>query len=113
VTRVKVGPLVIKGIVGRVNLRQDSRGRMVRNDFGGSSIGEILVDGKSQGGFTPGEASQIPVDGIPGVVKIELFKREKHTRSASISAVVITFADGTPGVSVLRLGNARASMTRY
>jgi hypothetical protein len=113
VANLTMGPLEIKGITGRVNLRQNKAGRIVKNNIRGSSVGEVIVDGESLGSFGPGEAKQIPADGIPGVVKIELFKRDRAARRGEVSAVVITFAEGTPGVSELRLGNARAIIKRY
>ena len=109
-----IGPLEIRGIVGRVNLAQNRNGKITRNDFAGSVIGEIVVDGESQGQFGPADAGQIPADQLPpGVLSIELFDREKLARGGRISAVVVTFADGTPGVTTLRLGNAQARLKRY
>lgn len=109
-----LGPLTIKGVVGRVNVAQDRRGRITRRDFAGSSIGEILLDGTSLGSLGVGEVAQLPTDQLPPqIAKIEFFKRERWARGGSISAVVITLADGTPGVSVLRLGNAQTKLRRY
>jgi hypothetical protein len=48
---------------------------------------------------------------VPGVAEIKFFQREKRKRGSRISAVVITLLDGT-ATTQLRLGNARASITR-
>ncbi len=113
VANAQLGPLEIRGIVGKANVKQNKAGKIVRRNIKGSSIGEILVDGDSQGSFGPGETSQIPADGIPGVAKIELFKKTRTNRGMRVSAVVITLADGSPGVSVIRLGNAQLHIRRY
>src|SRR3954469_11232967 len=44
---LKIGPLELKGIVGRVNIGQDHHGTITKNNIAGSSIGEILVNGDS------------------------------------------------------------------
>ena len=113
VANLKLGPLTIKGIVGRANVAQNKSGEITKNNIKGSSIAEIVVDGESQGGFGPGEAGQIPVDEIPGVAKIQLFVKDKTNRGMRVSAVVITMLPDTPGLSVVRLGNAAAHIKRY
>ena len=112
VGNLKLGPLEIRGIVGRVNLAQNRAGKLVRQDIAGSSIGKILVDGESQGSFDPSTADEIPPIEIPGVASIDFFVRSKSSRGISVSAVVIRVADGTPGVSTIRLGNAYAHLKR-
>src|SRR4051794_40045006 len=110
---LKIGPLVIKGIVGRVNIGQDRHGNVTKNNITGSSVGEVLVNGQSQGSFGPGDATQIPTDQLPdGVASIELFNHTRGKRSGEVTAVTVTFADGSPGASVLRLGYAKVRLQK-
>jgi hypothetical protein len=110
---LKIGPLEIKGIVGRVNIGQDHHGTITKNNIAGSSVGEVIVNGQSQGSFGPGDASQIPTNQLPdGVASIELFKHVKGNRSGEVTAVTVTFADGSPGAAVLRLGYAKVRLQK-
>jgi hypothetical protein len=110
---LKIGPLELKGIVGQVNLGQDRHGTITKNNIAGSTIGQVLVNGQSQGSFGPGDATQIPTNQLPdGVASIELFKHDKSKRSAEVTAVTVTFADGSPGASVLRLGYAKVRLQK-
>lgn len=113
IASIQLGPLEIRGIVGRANVKQNKAGKIVRKDIKGSSLGEILMDGESMGGFTPETAADIPPMEIPGVAKIEFFKTFKGKRVVRTSAVVITLLDGTPAGSVVRLGNAQTKIQRY
>lgn len=113
VANLQLGPLELRGIVGRANVAQDKSGRIVRNDIKGSSIGEIIVDGESQGALDPSTAGQAPPIEIPGVAKIEFFVKDRTNRGIKVSAVVITMLPDTPGLSVVRLGNAAAHIKRY
>ena len=110
VTNLQLGPLEIRGIVGRAGLRQDRNGEIVQRSFKGSSIGEILVDGESQGAFDPSTAKDIPPIEVPGVASIEFFERTRGHRSLVINTVVITVLPDTPGPSVIRLGNAQVRL---
>lgn len=112
VSEVTVGPLTLKGIVGRQNVEQDRAGRIVRNDIRGSVVAEVVVDGESQGKVTPGNARELEALEIPGIAELDFFARERGTRGGHVTAVTITLADGAPGVSELRLGNAQASIRR-
>ena len=107
------GSLEIKGIVGRANVKQNKAGKIVKRNIKGSTIGEIIVNGESQGSFDPATAGQIPPLEVPGVAKIEFFKKQRTKRGMRVSAVVITLADGSPGLSVIRLGNAQLHIKRY
>ena len=113
VANLQLGPLELRGIVGRANVAQDKSGRIVENNIKGSSIGEIFVDGESQGGLTPATVGEAPPIEIPGVAKIEFFVKQKTNRGMKVSAVVITMLPDTPGLSVVRLGNAAAHIKRY
>ena len=112
VADLTLGPLELKGVVGRVNLEMNRDGKIVKRNIKGSSIGEVLVNGESQGSFDPSTAGQIPPVEIPGVARIDFFVKDKTTRGLRVSAVVITLADGSPGVSEIRLGNAAAVLKR-
>jgi hypothetical protein len=107
------GSLQITGIVGRANVAQNKAGEIVKNNIEGSSIGEIIVNGESQGAFDPATADEIPPIEIPGVAKIEFFVKEKTNRGMKVSAVVITMLPDTPGLGVVRLGNAAVHIKRY
>lgn len=113
VNNLKLGPLEIKGIVGRANVSKSKDGTITRLDNQGSALGELILDGTSYGAFTPETASEIPAMEIPGVAKIEFFKSVVGKRSISTSAIVITVAEGTPGPSVIRLGNAHTKIGKY
>jgi hypothetical protein len=113
VTNFTLGPLEIRGIVGRANVAQNKLGDITARDIKGSSIGEILVDGESQGSFDPSTAGQIPPLEIPGVAKIEFFQKDKTSRGMRTSAVVISLLDNTPGVTEVRLGNANVQIKKY
>jgi hypothetical protein len=109
---VRIGDLEISGIKGRVNVTQDRRGRIVRKDFAGSTIGGISFDGTDYGSFDLATASRIPALEVPGVAKLEFFQRETRKRGGRISAVVVTLLEDGVAGTVLRLGNARASIAR-
>lgn len=113
VADLTLGPLEIKGIVGHANVKQGKGGKIVRNNIHGSSIGEIIVDGESQGALDPKTAKDFPPIEIPGVAKIEFFVKDKTNRGMKTSAVVITMLPDTPGLSEVRLGNAQVHINRY
>jgi hypothetical protein len=113
VANLMLGPLELRGIVGRVNLKQNRFGKVVRQDIDGSSIGKIIVNGENQGSLDPSTVGQAPPIDIPGVASIRFFVKDKTKRGMSVSAVVIKMLDGTPGVSTVRLGNAQATLKRY
>lgn len=115
VASLTLGPLEITGIRGRAYVEQDRTGKVVKKNIGGSTIGRITVDGEPQGEFpiTPANEDEVPALELPeGVAKIDFFVTEKGTRGVETSAVVITFLDGTQGVSTLRLGNAKVALKR-
>ena len=113
VANLQLGPLELRGIVGRANVAQSKSGKIVANNIKGSSIGEIIVDGESQGGLDPKTAGQAPPIEIPGVAKIEFFVKKKTNRGMKTTAVVITMLPGTPGLSEVRLGTAQVHINRY
>lgn len=113
VANFKLGPLELRGIVGKANVAQNKSGKIVRNNIKGSSIGEILVDGESQGALDPATVGQAPPIEIPGVAKIEFFVKDKSKRGIKTSAVVITMLPDTPGLTVIKLGTAQVHINRY
>lgn len=111
--RIKLGPLEIKGITARANVKQKKSGK-IKTNIKGSSLGEVYLDGELQGGFDHKQARQIPPMDIPGVAKIEFFKKSDWGgRGVRVSAVVITLLENTPVGSVIRLGNAQAKIQKY
>jgi hypothetical protein len=106
------GPLEIRGITGRVNVKQNKRGKIVKNNIAGSSVGELLVNGESQGKITPANAKDLQAIEVPGLLDIDFFVRDKGPRGGEVAAVVLTFAPDSPGASELRLGLARAYIKR-
>jgi hypothetical protein len=112
VSDLTFGPLEIRGITGRVNVEQDRRGRIVENSIAGSSIGELVVDGESQGRITPANARELEAIEVPGLADIDFFVRDRNARGGEVAAVVLEFAPDSPGATQLRLGLARASIKR-
>lgn len=111
---ITIGPLELRGVSGRVNARMDRRGRVSKN-FRGSTIGELVYDGVSQGSFGIGTADQIPPEAreIPGVARLEFFTRSKSRRGAEMTAVTITLLDEAgPLASTIRLGHATVGIRR-
>ena len=105
---ITIGPLELRGVTGRVNARMDRRGRVAKN-FKGSTIGELVYDGESQGSFDISTADQIPPEAmeIPGVAKLEFFTRSKNRRGAAITAVTVTLLEEAgPVSSAIKLGYA-------
>jgi hypothetical protein len=112
VTNLTFGPLEIRGITGRVNVEQNKRGAITKNNIAGSSVGELLVDGESQGKITPANAKELEALEIPGLAGIDFFVRKKGPRGSEVAAVVLEFAPDSPGATELRLGLARAFIKR-
>ena len=109
---VKLGPLELKGVFARAKAKQKKNGKVKTSIKG--AIAEILMDGESQGGFTHKEVADIPPLEVPGVLKIEFFKKSKWgVRGVRVSAVVITLLEDTPVGSVIRLGNAQTKIQKY
>lgn len=101
------GEVTLSGITGRVNVSTDRRGRVVRNDIRGSRIGELVIGGEPQAAPSPGDVVE-----VPGVGTLEFFLRERGRRGSKVTAVRVTLAPGTPGESVIDLGQARTFVQR-
>lgn len=115
VGRIRLGGaegLEIRGpIVGRATVKTDRRGRIVKRSIDGSSMGEVFVDGVSQGRFGPGDVEDFEIPG--GVVKVEFFRRDQSKRGLKVTALRLTLLDVDENVkSVIDLGVARAYITR-
>jgi hypothetical protein len=110
VTRARLGggALVVKGIVGRANVRQTRSGKIFRSSTG-TTIGSIVVNGQEQG--IPTEPQTIEIPG--GALKLEANVSDRSRRGIRVTALKITLVDGTPGKTVIRLGNAEVRLRRH
>ncbi len=113
VANLQLGPLELRGIIGKANVKQNKAGKIVARNIKGSTIGGIFLDGEPQGSFDPSTAKDIPPLEIPGVAKISFFVKDKGKRAMRVSAVVIEMLPDTPGASKIRLGNAQVFIKRY
>lgn len=116
VGRISIGGaegLTINGpIVGKATVRTNRRGQIVQRSIKGSTLGEVLVGGESQGQFGPGDVETFEIPG--GVLKIEFFVRDQSNRGLKVTALRLTLleAGGDEIKSVVNLGVARAYITR-
>lgn len=110
---IQLGPIELRGIVGRAKVKANKHGKIKKRTINGSTIGEILVDGESQGGLTPDTVEQFPVDQLPPeVLSIDFFETKKlGKRGIKVSAIVIRLADEALGT--IRLGNAQVRIQKY
>lgn len=98
------GQLVLQAVRGHANIRQDRFGRIVGRNIQGTSIGYMAVNG---------EQVAPPTEDHPFVnddFKVEVGIVDETLRGIGVTAVRITFLDGTG--SVLDLGNAKAIIRR-
>lgn len=101
--------LTIDGVVGRVNLATDKRGRLIRRDTKGTTPGVLTFQGKSYT-LPLGEAPSLPAE-LAALVKIQVGVKERpDKRSLKVTALRITLLDGTAAGTVVNLGNATASV---
>lgn len=101
------GEVRITGLTGRVNVRTDARGSVVRNDIRGSRVGSLVIGGERQRAPRPGDVIE-----VPDLATLEFFLRERGARGADVVALRVTLLPGTPGESVIDLGHARTYLTR-
>lgn len=100
------GALEIKGVVGQVNVVQNTRGKVVRRSIAGTRIGAIIANGDAQEIPAPGETLE-----IPGVATIKAGVRQNlGKRGVRVHALQVKLLDGT-GL-VLNIGNATAKILR-
>ena len=102
------GAIELRGIVGRVNVQTDRRGRMTARNIKGSTVGAVIINGEELAAPEPGDV--VTVD---DVARLEFFVADKSRRGASVTAVRVTLLGGTAAGSVLELGQARAAIDRY
>lgn len=98
------GQLVLQAIRGHANIRQDRSGRIVGRNIQGTSIGYMEVDGEQMA--PPTEDNPFVNDDF----KVEVGIVDETLRGIGVTAVRITFLDGTG--SILNLGNAKAIIRR-
>ena len=101
--------LTIDGVVGRVNLVTDRRGRLVRRDIAGTIPG--ILDFQGQTYTLPlGEAPELPAE-LAALISIQTgVTDQSDARGLKVTALRITLLDGTAAGTVLNLGNAKASI---
>lgn len=99
------GQLVIEGIKAQGNIRQNKRGRIIRIDNEGTTLGSITSDGEPQQMPAPGEAME-----IPGVARLELPLPDVRKRVVHVTGLRITLLDGTG--AVINLANVKAKINR-
>ncbi|MFC4784506.1 choice-of-anchor P family protein [Nocardioides sp. MAHUQ-72] len=94
------GALVVKGIVGRVNVHRtgDHLHKLVRN-IKGTTIGSITADGEPQTFPDTGVLE------IPGVARLESSIKHKIKGGMAVTALRITLLDGTG--ATINLGQAK------
>ena len=101
--------LTIDGIVGRVNLATDRRGRLVRRDTEGTSPGVLSFQGQSYP-LPLGEAPELPAE-LAALISIQTgLIDQSDARGLKVTALRITLLDGTAAGTVVNLGNARANI---
>ena len=101
--------LTVDGIVGRVNLVTDRRGRIVRRDTEGTIPGVLTFQGQS---YT------LPLDAPPelppelaALISVQTgVTDQSDARGLQVTALRITLLEGTAAGTVVDLGNAKASI---
>jgi len=101
--------LTIDGVVGRVNLVTDRRGRLVRRDIAGTIPGILNFQGQSYT-LPLGEAPELPAE-LAALISIQTgVTDQSDARGLKVTALRITLLDGTAAGTVINLGNAKASI---
>ena len=101
--------LTIDGIVGRVNLVTDRRGRLVRRDTEGTIPGVLTFQGQSYT-LPLGEAPALPPE-LAALISIQTgITDQSDNRGLRVTALRITLLDGTAAGTVINLGNAKANI---
>jgi len=101
--------LTIDGIVGRVNLATDKRGRLVRRDTEGTIPGVLTFQGQSHT-LPLGEAPELPPE-LAALISIQTgVLDQSDARGLKVTALRITLLEGTAAGTVVNLGNAKASI---
>ena len=101
--------LTIDGVVGRVNLVTDRRGRLVRRDTEGTIPGILTFQGQAYT-LPLGEAPELPPE-LAAVLSIQTgVTDQSDARGLRVTALRITLLDGTAAGTVVNLGNAKATI---
>ena len=101
--------LTVDGIVGRVNLVTDRRGRLVRRDTDGTIPGVLTFQGQSYP-LPLGEAPALPPE-LAALISIQTgLTDQSDNRGLKVTALRITLLDGSAAGTVINLGNARANI---
>jgi len=98
--------VTINGIRGRANILLTKNGNVYKS-IAGSQILSITAGGDSYPVPNPG----VPLE-IPGIANIEVFVVTKLARQIKVTAVRVTLLPGTPGETVVNLGNAKVAVRR-
>ena len=101
--------LTIDGVVGRVNLVTDRRGRLVRRDTEGTIPGVLTFQGQTYT-LPLGEAPELPAE-LAALISIQTgVTDQSDNRGLKVTALRITLLDGTAAGTVVNLGNAKATI---
>ena len=101
--------LTIDGVVGRVNLVTDRRGRLVRRDTAGTIPGLLTFQGQTYS-LPLGEAPELPAE-LAALISIQTGVTDlSDNRGLRVTALRITLLDGTAAGTVVNLGNAKATI---
>ena len=101
--------LTIDGVVGRVNLVTDRRGRLVRRDTAGTIPGVLTFQGQTYT-LPLGEAPELPAE-LAALISIQTGVTDlSDNRGLKVTALRITLLDGTAAGTVVNLGNAKATV---
>lgn len=107
VNEVTIGErLVIEGVVGQVNVFQNTAGRVTRRTLSGTRVAAITVDGEAMVVPAPGESLM-----IPGVATVTAaVRRPLGKRGLMVHALRVELLDGTG--AVFNIGTAKARIKR-
>ena len=101
--------LTIDGVVGRVNLVTDRRGRLVRRDTAGTIPGVLTFQGQTYT-LPLGDAPELPAE-LAALISIQTGVTDlSDNRGLKVTALRITLLDGTAAGTVVNLGNAKATI---
>lgn len=108
---LKFGPLYLESIVARATVTQKKSGA-IKKSIDGSSIGRLVVDGQEFPAPQQGDVLELP----GGLGRVTFFATEKTKRKIFVTAARIELLkdfQGAAAGTVIRVGNARASIVRY
>jgi hypothetical protein len=101
--------VTIDGVVGRVNLSTDRRGRILRRDTAGTVPGVLTFQGQSYT-LPLDQAPDLPPE-LSALLSIQTgVVDQSNPRGLKVTALRITLLGGTAAGTVINLGNAKASI---